>query len=65
MGRLWTLVWAATILAQLLLDPGFAKDQNHASPTTVLLPGAISGVGSHGPIGYWRLCEPLSIGLNE
>jgi hypothetical protein len=31
----------------------------------VLLPGAISGVGSHGPISYRRLCDPLSIGLNE
>jgi hypothetical protein len=64
MRRLLTVVGAATILAQLLLEPGFARDQNHAS-AAVLLPGAITGVGSHGPIGYWRLCEPLSIGLNE
>jgi hypothetical protein len=65
MRRLLTVVGAATILAQFVLEPGFARDQTHASPTTVLLPGAITGIGSHGPIGYWRLCEPLSIGLNE
>lgn len=64
MKRLLTLLGAATILAQLVLEPAFARDQSHASPT-VLLPGAITGVGSHGPSGYWRLCEPISVGLNE
>jgi LTXXQ motif family protein len=72
MRRLLRSVGTATIIGQLVvapgfakefLEPGFAKDQNHASPT-VLLPGAITGIGSHGPVGYWRLCEPLSIGLN-
>ena len=65
MRRLLRVVGAAIIVSQLFLVPGFAKDQNGPSPTTVLLPGAISGIGSHGPIGHWRLCEPLSIGLNE
>ncbi len=65
MRRVLALVGAATILGQLVLESGFAKDQNHAPPTTVLLPGAITGLGSYGPIGHWRLCEPLSIGLNE
>ena len=65
MSRLLTAVGAAIIFAQFVLESGFGRDQNHASATMVLLPGALTGVGSHGPIGYWRLCEPLSIGLNE
>jgi hypothetical protein len=72
MKRLLRVIGAATIIAQFVLAPGFAKefldlvkDQSNTSPTTVLLPGAITGIGSHAPTGHWRLCEPLSIGLNE
>jgi hypothetical protein len=64
MKRFLTLLGAATILAQLVLEPALARDQSHSSPT-VLLPGAITGVGSQGPSGYRRLCEPISVGLNE
>ncbi len=72
MKRILRVVGAAAIIVQLVPGPGFskefltfAKDQNKTSPAMVLLPGAITGIGSHGPAGYWRLCEPLSIGLNE
>jgi LTXXQ motif family protein len=52
MRRVLTFVGTVTILAQLVLEPAFAKDRNNTSPTTVLLPGTITGVGSHGPTGY-------------
>ncbi len=65
MRRLLMVVGTATIVAQLILEPGFAKDQNNASATTVLLPGAITGIGSHGPIGYWRCVSRFLLGLTS
>jgi hypothetical protein len=60
MKRILTVVGAAAIIVQLVPGPGFAKefltfakDQNKTSPAMVLLPGAITGIGSHGPVGYW------------
>jgi hypothetical protein len=36
-----------------------------AAPATVLIPGSMTGAGSYGPLGYWRLCAPLSVALVE
>jgi hypothetical protein len=55
-----------SLVAQLLAGASFAEQPKApASVNLVMLPGAITGVGSYGPAGYWRLCSPLSVGLNE
>jgi hypothetical protein len=64
----WGLAPVAIVLlgAQLLAGASIAEERNApASVDLVMLPGAITGVGSYGPAGYWRLCSPLSVGLNE
>lgn len=55
------LVW---LIAQAMSAFSFAQDQK-ASTAFVLIPGALSRLESYGPMGYWRLCAPQSIGLNE
>ena len=64
--------WGSTLLAivslvvQLSLGAAIAEERSApASVNLVMLPGAITGIGSNGPVGYWRLCSPLSVGLNE
>jgi len=59
-----TLTLVASLVAQLLPGTAFAE-QRDAAASAVLLPGAMTGVGSHGPVGYWRLCSARSVGLNE
>ena len=64
----WGLTLTAVLLliAQLIAGAARAEEQSApASANLVMLPGAMTGVGSHGPIGYLRLCSPLSVGLNE
>jgi hypothetical protein len=64
---------AATILlaAQCASAFSFAIEQKRTStgPTlgepVVLIPGAMTGVETWGPVGYWRLCSPHSIALME
>ena len=66
--RRWglTLLAIVSLVAQLPLGAAFAEERSApASVNLVMLPGAITGVGSNGPVGYWRLCSPLSVGLNE
>jgi hypothetical protein len=59
------LVAIVSLLA-MIGGTSFAEEQQvPASTTLVLLPGAMKGIGSYGPIGYWRLCAPHSIALNE
>ena len=61
-----TLVVIVSLGAQLLAGASISEERNApASVDLVMLPGAITGVGSYGPAGYWRLCSPLSVGLNE
>jgi hypothetical protein len=61
-----TLLAIVSLVAQLPLGTAFAEERSApASVNLVMLPGAITGVGSNGPVGYWRLCSPLSVGLNE
>ena len=61
-----TLVAIVSLVAQMLAGASIAEERNApASVNLVMLPGAITGVGSYGPVGYWRLCSPLSVGLNE
>lgn len=65
-GRGLLVARAVLVIAQLVVGSSLAEEQNvTASRTLVLLPGAITGVGSHGPMGYWRLCSPRSAALNQ
>ena len=61
-----TLTAVMLLIAQLIAGATLAEEQSApASVNLVMLPGAMTGVGSYGPIGYLRLCSPLSVGLNE
>ena len=57
------LVWLIVQVASGVL---LAEErQVAAAPSSVLIPGSITGAGSYGPLGYWRLCAPLSVALVE
>jgi hypothetical protein len=56
------LVW---LIAQAMSASSFAEDQKTSTASTILIPGVLSRVESYGPMGYWRLCAPQSIGLND
>ena len=61
-----TLTVVMLLIAQLIAGAALAEEQSaSASVNLVMLPGAMTGVGSYGPIGYLQLCSPLSVGLNE
>ena len=61
-----TLTVVILLIAQLIAGAALAEEQSApASVNLVMLPGAMTGVGSYGPIGYLQLCSPLSVGLNE
>lgn len=53
------------LLAQVTAAPIFAEEQNTSPTSLVLIPGALGRMESYGPMGYWRLCSPQSIGLME
>ena len=53
------------LLAQSLSAPSSAQDQKTSTTSVILIPGALGRVESYGPMGYWRLCSPQSIGLTE
>jgi hypothetical protein len=53
------------LLAQSFSAPSSAQDQKTWSTSVILIPGAMGRVESYGPMGYWRLCSPQSIGLTE
>jgi hypothetical protein len=60
------LIVVMLLIAQVIAGAALAEEQSApASVNFVMLPGAMTGVGSYGPIGYLRLCSPLSVGLNE
>jgi LTXXQ motif family protein len=64
--RRWLNALALVLLmAQAISLPCSAEDQKTLAASVVLIPGALSRVESYGPLGYWRLCSPQSIGLNE
>ncbi len=54
--------FAASATAQQADAPGGAALQPR---TLVLVPGAVTGIGTTGPVWYWRLCSPGSVGLSE
>ena len=63
--RQWLNVLAlALLMTQSNSAPSLAE-QKFSAGSVILIPGALGGVESHAPGGYWRLCSPQSVGLNE
>lgn len=60
---------AAALLLFVSAAPAGAQgpQARPALPPTalVMLPAALTGVGTGGPVWCWRLCSPHSIGLHE
>lgn len=58
-----------SLVAQLCAGSSFAEEpaQNASASSTrlILVPGHLTGIETIGPLGYWRLCSPRSIGMNE
>lgn len=55
-----------SLTAQMIAGASFAEETSSpVAATSVLIPGSMTGVGSYGPLGYWRLCAPRSVALNE
>ena len=58
-----------SLIAQLCAGSSFAEEpaQNvsASSTTLILVPGHLTGMETIGPLGYWRLCSPQSVGINE
>jgi len=64
----WGLTLTAIMLLVTQLIAGAVLAEEQSAPVSVklvMLPGAMTGEGSYGPIGYLRLCSPLSVGLSE
>ena len=53
------------LIAQLSSASCFAEEQKASAESLILVPGALSRIESYGPMGFWRLCSPQSVGLNE
>lgn len=71
MNRFSLALATAILLAPLIgAWPSVAQQANTSNPgapsaNLVLIPGAMTGLGTRGPTGYRRLCAPLSVGLYE
>ena len=65
MQRWLKLAPLVLLIAQTVAAPTFAEEQKTSATSLVLIPGALGRVESYGPMGYWRLCSPQSIGLAE
>jgi hypothetical protein len=64
--RRWLNVFALVcLIAQSVSTSSLAEDQKIAAGPVILIPGALGRIESYGPMGYWRLCSPQSIGLTE
>jgi len=62
-GSLFIIV--LLFIAQLIARGSVAEERNMSATNLVLLPGTLTGIGSYGATGYWRLCTPRAVGLNE
>jgi LTXXQ motif family protein len=65
MWRWLNILGLLLLLAQSFSAPSWAQDQKTSTTSVILIPGALGRVESYGPMGYWRLCSPQSIGLTE
>src|SRR6516164_3495551 len=53
------------LMVQTIETASFAEEQKVSAASPILIPGALGRIESYGPMGYWRLCSPQSIGLTE
>ena len=65
MQRRLNVLASVLLIALATSASSFGEDQKASAASVVLIPGALSRVESYGPMGYWRLCSPQSIGLAE
>ena len=56
-----TLIAGLLLISHFMAGPSFAEDQAVLRPM-VLIPRAITGLGSYGPIGYRRMYAPEALG---
>ena len=68
-GLVLKVVGIVSLTGQLFAGSSFAEEpaQNVSASSTalILVPGRLTGIETFGPLGYWRLCSPRSIGINE
>jgi LTXXQ motif family protein len=60
----WLNVLALVLLVASTAS-SFAEEQKTTAESLILIPGALSRMESYGPMGFWRLCSPQSVGLTE
>lgn len=65
MGKWLKFLALVVLMAQTVLASSLAEEQKISGASPILLPGALGKIESYGPMGYWRLCSPQSIGLTE
>jgi hypothetical protein len=53
------------LVVQISSASSFAEEQKTSAESLILIPGALSRIDSYGPMGFWRLCSPQSVGLTE
>ena len=63
--RSLVFIIALLFIAPLIARGSTAQERPISATNLVLLPGALTGIGSYGAIGYRRLCAPRAVGLNE
>ena len=61
----WTSLAIVSVMAQFITAFSFAEEQKISASSLILIPGGLSRIESYGPLGYWRLCSPQSIGLTD
>src|SRR6516165_12721042 len=65
MARWLNVLALMLLIAQLTCASSVAEEQKTPAESLILVPGALSRMESYGPIGFWRLCSPQSVGLTE
>ena len=65
MARWLNVLALMLLIAQLTSASSVAEEQKTPAESLILVPGALSRMESYGPMGFWRLCSPQSVGLTE
>ena len=65
MARWLNVLALMLLIAQLTSASSVAEEQKTPVESLILVPGALSRMESYGPMGFWRLCSPQSVGLTE
>ena len=65
MAKLLCRFAIVVLILHFFVLPSLAENAKPPAHALVLLPGPMTGVGSGGPLWYWRLCSPSSVGLHD